>query len=85
VIRLAPAFDPQLLTQQGGFRRGCSTAQQVAKLTSDVVESYEGRRKAGLVLMALTTACDAVWHHGLALKLLKGVRHGCVRTLSVWA
>jgi len=35
---------PMLTTQQGGFRSGCSTLQQVVKLTSDIEESYEGRR-----------------------------------------
>ena len=73
LLRLEPVVDPQLPTQQGGFRRGCSTAQQVVKLTSDIEESYEGRRKAGLVLVDLTAAYDTVWHQGLALKLLQTI------------
>ena len=46
-----------------------------AKLTSDVEESYGGRRKAGLLVLPTTTAYDTVWHQGLALKLLKCVRY----------
>jgi len=71
LFRLEPVVEPQLPTQQGGFRRNRSTVQQVVKLTSNIEESYEGRRKAGLVLVDLTAAYDTVWHQGLALKLLQ--------------
>jgi len=73
LFRLEPVVDPQLPTQQGGFPRGRSTAQQVVKLTSDIEESYEGRQKAGLVPVDLTAAYDTVWHQGLALKLLQTI------------
>jgi len=56
LFRLEPVVDPQLPAQQGGFRRGRSTVQQIVKLTSDIEESYEGRRKADLVLVDLTAA-----------------------------
>ena len=42
-------------------------------ITSDIEESCEGRRKAGLVLVDLTAAYDTVWHQGLALKLLQTI------------
>ena len=48
LFQFEPVVDPQLPTQQGGFRRGRCTVQQVVKLTSDIEESYDGRRKAGL-------------------------------------
>jgi len=70
---LEPVVDPQVPTEQGGFRRGRSTVQQVVKLTSDIEDSCEGRRKAGLVLVELTAAYDTVWHQGLALKLLQTI------------
>ena len=52
---------------------GHSAVQQVVKLTSDLEESYEGRRNGGLVLVDLTAAFDTVWHQGLALKLLQTI------------
>jgi len=64
---------PMLTTQQGGFRSGHSTLQQVFKLTSDIKESYEGRRKAGLTLVDVTAAYDTAWHQGLVLKLLQTI------------
>jgi len=73
LFRLEPLVDPQLPTQQGGFRRGRCTVQQVVKLTSDLEESYEERRNGGLVLVDLTAAFDTVWHQGLALKLLQTI------------
>jgi len=73
LFRLEPVVDPQLPTEQGGFRRNRSTVQQVVKLTSDIEDSCEGRRKAGLVLVDLTAAYDTVWHQGLALKLLQTI------------
>jgi len=73
LFRLEPVVDPQLPTQQGGFRSGRSTVQQVVKLTSDIEESYEGRRKAGLVFVDVTAAYDTVWHQGLAQKLLQTI------------
>jgi len=60
-------------TQQGGFRRGRFTVQQVVKLTSVIEESYEEIREAGLVLVDLTAAYDTVWHQGLTLKLLQTI------------
>jgi len=71
LFRLEPVVDPQPPTQQGGFGGGRSTVQQIFKLVSDIVESYEGRRKTGLDLVDLTAACHTVWHQDLALKLLQ--------------
>jgi len=73
LFRLEPVVNAQLPTQQGDFRSGRSTVQQDVKLTSDIEESYERRRKAGLVLVDLTAAYDTVWHQGLALKLLQTI------------
>jgi len=62
LFRLEPVVDPQLVTQKGGFWRGRSTVQQVVKLTSDIEESYEGRRKTDVVLVDLTADYGTVWH-----------------------
>jgi len=58
-------------TQQVAFGSGRSTVQQVVKLTSDIEESYDGRRKAGLFLVDFTAAYGTVWRQGLALRLLQ--------------
>ena len=70
-------FDLSLLSTSScqsnkkGFRSGHSTLQQVVKLTSDIEESYEGRQKAGLVLVDVTASYDNLWHQCLTLKLLQ--------------
>jgi len=67
LFRLEPVVDPQLPTQQGGFLRGRSTAQQIVKLTSDIGESYEGRRWVSplwilLRLRPMTLSGIRAWH-----------------------
>ena len=71
LARLDPIVDPHLPNQQAGFRRGHSAVHQIVKLTNDIVESFEKRHKAGVVLVDLTAAYDTVWHQGLTLKLLR--------------
>ena len=51
--------DSQLPTQQGGFRR-VALLSGIVKPTSDIEESFQGRRKADLVLVDLTAAYDTV-------------------------
>jgi len=60
LFRLEPVVDPQLPTQQRGFRSGRSTVQQVVQLTSDDDESYEGRHKSGLLFVDLTADYDCL-------------------------
>jgi len=69
-------FDLSLLSTPS-YRRNKVAFEVVALLFNrlsnwrDIEESYEGRCKAGLVLVDLTAAYDTVWHQGLTLKLLQ--------------
>ena len=67
--RVEPLIDPLFPKEQAGFRRGKSTVDQVVLLTQNK-DSFEAKKKAGAVFINLTAAYDAVWHHGLACKLL---------------
>ena len=68
--RLDPVIDPQLLTEQAGFRHGRSTTDQVTLLTDDIEAGFEHNHKVGVALVDLTAAYDTVWLRGLHLKSL---------------
>ena len=57
--------------EQAEFRRGKSTADQVVFLTQNIEDSFEAKKKAGIVFFNLKAAYDTVWHHGLTCKLLR--------------
>ena len=69
--RLDPVIDPQLPTEQAGFRHGRSTTDQVTLLTDDIGAGFELYQKVGIALVDLTAAYDTVWLRGLHLKLLR--------------
>ena len=56
--RISPVIDPQLPQEQAGFRPGRSTLDQVAKLTSDIEQAFDGNLKGGAVFVDLTAAYD---------------------------
>jgi len=63
---LEPVIDPQLPTQQGGFRRGRYTVQQVAKLTSDIEDNCEEDEErvlfSWILLRPMTLSGIRAWH-----------------------
>ena len=69
--RISPVIDPQLLQEQAGFRPGRSTLDQVAKLTSDIEQAFDGNLKGGAVFVDLTAAYYTVWRRAIILKLLR--------------
>ena len=69
--RVEPLIDPLLPKEQGGFRRGKSTVDQVVLLTQNIEDFFEAKKKAGGVFVDLTAAYDTVWHRGLTCKLLR--------------
>ena len=69
--RISPVIDPQLPQEQAGLRPGPTTLDQVAKLTSDIEQAFDGNLKGGAVFVDLTAAYDTVWCRGLILKLLR--------------
>ena len=64
-------IDPLLPKKQVGFRHGKSTVDQVVLLTQNIEDSFEAKKKAGVVFIDLTAAYDTVWHRGLTCKLLR--------------
>jgi len=54
-----------------GFRHGRSAVDQVTLLTQDIGDSFSAKKKAGVVFVDLTAACDTAWHRGLTCKLLQ--------------
>ena len=70
LARMNSVIEPQLPTEQAGFRQGRSTVQQILKLTSEIEKSFENGHKAGAVMEDLAAAYDTVWRQGPALKLL---------------
>ena len=69
--RVKPLIDPLLPKEQAGFRRGKSTVDQVVLLTQNIEDSFEAKKKAGVVFIDLTSAYDTVWHRGLTCQLLR--------------
>lgn len=58
-----------LSPHQAGFRKGRSTCDQVAALTTFVENGFQQCLKTGAVFLDLTAAFDTVWHAGIIHKL----------------
>ena len=59
--------------EQAGFRRGCSTCDQVTALTTFTENGLKKTLKTGAVFLDLTATYDTIWHTGLLYKLSKCV------------
>ena len=68
--RVEPLIDPLLPKEQGGFRCGKSTVDQVVLLTQNIEDFFEAEQKAGAVFVNLTVVYVTVSHRGLTCKLL---------------
>ena len=71
LARINPVIEPQLPSEQAGFRQGRSKVQQVLKLTYEIEKWFDNEYKAGAVMVGLTAAYDTVWQQSLALKHLR--------------
>ena len=69
--RVEPLIDSMLPKEQAGFRRGKSTVDQVVRLTQNIEDSFEDKKKAGAVFFNLIAAYDTICHRGLTCKLLR--------------
>ena len=69
--RVEQIIDPHLPPEQAGFRRGRSTLEQVTRMSQDIEDCFEDKKKAGAVFIDLTATYDTVWHRGLACKLFR--------------
>ena len=60
--RVSPEVEKLLSPEQAGFRRNCSTCEQVAALTTHIENGFQRQLKTGAVFLDLTAAYDTVWH-----------------------
>ena len=72
--RVEPIVDPLFPREQAGFRQGRPTVDQTVWLTQNIEDSFEAKKKAGVVFVNLTAAYDTVWHRGLTCKLIRPLR-----------
>jgi len=63
--------DEILSGNQAGFRRGLSTCDQVAALTTYIENGFQTNLKTGAIFLDLTAAYDTVWHTVFLCKLAK--------------
>ena len=64
---------------QVGFRKGQSTCDQVAALTTFIENGFQQNLKTCAVFLDLTAAYDTVWHTGLLYKLSKSMPYWFTR------
>jgi len=69
--RISCLADETFSGDQAGFKRGRSTCDQVAALTTYIENGFQTNLKTGAVFLDLTAAYDTVWHTGLLYKLAK--------------
>ena len=62
-----------LSPDQAGFRKGRSTCDQVATLTTFIKNGFQQNLKTCAVFLDLAAAYDTVWHTGLLYKLSKSM------------
>jgi len=73
---ISPTVEGLLSPDQIGFRKGRSTCDQVAALTTFIENAFQQNLKTGAVFLDLTAAYDTVWHTGFLYKLSKACHIG---------
>ena len=71
--RISPTVEDLLSPEQAGFRKGRSTCDQVAALTTFIENGFQQNLKTGAVFLDLAAVYDTVWHTGLLYKLTKSM------------
>jgi len=71
--RISPTVQGLLSPDQAGFRKGRSTCDQIAALTTFIKNGFQQNLKTGAVFLDLTAAYDTVWHTALLYKLSKSM------------
>jgi len=72
-----------LSPDQPGFRKGRSTCDQVAALTTFIENGFQQNLKTGTDFLDLTAAYDTVWTTGLLYKLSKSMLYWFTRVVSL--
>jgi len=81
--RISPVTESILSQDQAGFRRGRSTCDQVAALTTFIENGFQQQLKTGAVFLDLTAAYDTVWHTGLLAKLTQNMPYWFCRLVEL--
>jgi len=81
--RISPTVEGLLSPDQAGFRKGRSTCDQVAALTTFIENGLQQNLKTGAVFLDLTAAYDTVWHTGLLYKLSKSMPYWFTRLVGL--
>ena len=55
---------------QFGFRERHNTTQQITRITTHILESFDKRKNTAMLLLDIQKAFDRVWLHGLVYKLI---------------
>ena len=77
--RISPTVEGSLSPDWAGFRKGQSTCDQVATLTTFIENGFLLNLKTGAVFLDLTAVYDTVWHTGLLYKLSKSMPYWFTR------
>ena len=81
--RLIPIIDPQLISEQAGFRPGKSCIGQILNLTQHIEDGFERGSITSAVLVDLTAAYDTVNHRRLIAKIYELTRdHHLITTIQ---
>jgi len=68
---ISPAVEELHSPDQAGFRKPCSSCDQVAASTTYIENGFQQQLKTGAVFLDVTLAYDTVWQTGLLYKLSK--------------
>lgn len=71
--RIAPEIEKILPSEQAGFIKQRSCADQVLSITNYIETGYQHNLKTGVVFIDLTAAYDTVWKRRLLYKLIKAI------------
>ena len=67
--RISPTMKDLLSIDQDGFRRVCTTCDQVTVLITFIENGFEKTLKTGAVLLDVIAPYDTIWHIGVLYKL----------------
>jgi len=80
---MSPTVEGLLSPDQAGFRKGRSTCDQDAALSTFIENGFQQNLKTAAVFLDLTAAYDTVWHTGLLYKLSKSMPYWFTRLVGL--
>jgi len=77
--------ESRLSEWQAGFREGRGVGDQLLRLSQEVDDGFQGKKRTVLALFDFSRAYDKVWRDGLLVKLMeKGVGRSAIGWLQGW-